>query len=67
MKNNYEKKRKVGQAWWLMTVIPAKQEAEIRKIIVQCQVGQKVSQSPSQPIAGCGGISLSSQLHGKHK
>jgi hypothetical protein len=40
------------QARCLMTVIPATQEAEIRRMLVQCQLGEKkVSKTPSQPIS----------------
>jgi hypothetical protein len=36
-------------AWWLIPVIPATQEAEIR-IVIPGQSGQKVPETPSQPI-----------------
>jgi hypothetical protein len=39
-----------------MPVILATWEAEIRKVVVQCQTGQKVTKTPSQPIAGHGGM-----------
>jgi hypothetical protein len=32
--------------WWLMPVTPAMQEAEIRRILVQNQPGQKVKEDP---------------------
>jgi hypothetical protein len=40
----------------------ATQEVEIRRIIVQDQPEQKVHKIPYQPMAGCGGLYLSSQL-----
>jgi hypothetical protein len=48
---------------WLMPVILATQEAEIQRIIVQCQPRQKVYKTPSQPIPGHSTVHLSSQLH----
>jgi hypothetical protein len=51
-----------GWVQWLILVIPATWEAEIRKITVQCQPRQKVSKTPCKPIAGPGGVHLSSQL-----
>jgi hypothetical protein len=48
-------------AWWLKTVILVIQEVEIRGIIFQDQIGQKVLKNPSQSIkAGCGCVHLSS-------
>jgi hypothetical protein len=44
-----------------MPVIPAIQEAEIRRIAVQGQPGQKVSKTLNQQNAGHGGTCLSSQ------
>jgi hypothetical protein len=38
----------VDLVWWLKTIIPAAQEAEIRRIMVPDQPGQKVSKTPSQ-------------------
>jgi hypothetical protein len=38
-----------SRAWWLISIIPATQEAEIRRIVVQGQPGQKVTEVPSQP------------------
>jgi hypothetical protein len=43
-----------------MPVIPATQR-EMREITIQGQPGQKVSKTPSQTIAGHGGMCLSSQ------
>jgi hypothetical protein len=43
-------------------------EAEIGRIMVLGQRGQKVYETPSQPIkSGCGGVCLSIQLCKKHK
>jgi hypothetical protein len=36
--------------WWLMPIIPAIWEEEIRRTAVQKQLGQKVSKTPSQSI-----------------
>jgi hypothetical protein len=44
-----------------MTVIIAAWEAEIWRIMVPGQSGQKVFDNPSQPIAECSGAYLSSQ------
>jgi hypothetical protein len=35
-----------GWAWWFMAVIPTTWEAEMRRIEVQSQPGQKVSENP---------------------
>jgi hypothetical protein len=45
----------------LTSVIPATQEAEIRRIAVPGHPRQKVHETTSQPIAGHGGTCLSSQ------
>jgi hypothetical protein len=45
---------------WFKPVIPATQE--IRRIMVQIQMGQKVHENSSKPAAGQGGAHLSSQL-----
>jgi hypothetical protein len=51
-KTNYilikKKKRKEKEArhWWLMPIIPATQEAEIRRITVQSQTPGNSSQDP---------------------
>jgi hypothetical protein len=37
--------------WWLTPIIPATQEAEIRRITVRNQPGQKVSEIPFQSIS----------------
>jgi hypothetical protein len=51
-----------------MPVILVTWEVEMRRITIQGQPGQKVSENPSQPIkAGHGGGCLSSQLCRKHK
>jgi hypothetical protein len=50
---------------WLTPVILATWEAQIEGMIVPGQSRQKkkkVYETPSQPIAGCGGVHLSSQL-----
>jgi hypothetical protein len=39
----------IGWEWWILFVIPASQEAEIRRIMVWGQIAQKVSKAPSQP------------------
>jgi hypothetical protein len=39
------------QALWFISVIPATQEAEIRRIIVLCQAGRKVTETPSYQIS----------------
>jgi hypothetical protein len=38
-----------GLVRWLALAIPAIQEVEIRRIVVQGQPGQKVHNTPSQP------------------
>jgi hypothetical protein len=48
-------------------VAQAIQEAEIRRIIVQGQVAQKVLETPPQSTAGHSGVHLSSQLAEKHR
>jgi hypothetical protein len=35
----------MGQAWWCVSVIPATQEVEIRRITVQRQARQKVTKT----------------------
>jgi hypothetical protein len=40
-----------GHAQWLMPVIPATQEAAIRRIEVRAQTQKKVSKTPSQSIS----------------
>jgi hypothetical protein len=44
----YLKITKTGWVQWLMSIIPATQEAEIRRITVQVQPRQNVSKIPSQ-------------------
>jgi hypothetical protein len=39
----------MGLTWWYSSIIPATQEVEIRKIMVQGQPGKNVSKTPSQP------------------
>jgi hypothetical protein len=49
----------LARCWWLMPVILATQEAEIRRIAVQSQSGQIVTQTLSQknpPIKQAGGV-----------
>jgi hypothetical protein len=44
--------RKEGRwVWWLIPVIPATQETEIRKIRFKASPGKKVSKIPSQSIS----------------
>jgi hypothetical protein len=40
------KKTLKSRVWWLMPIIPAIWEGEIRRIMVQGQPGQKVSETP---------------------
>jgi hypothetical protein len=37
-------------------VIPSTRKTEVGRIMVRSQSGQKVHETPSQPIAGCSGI-----------
>jgi hypothetical protein len=46
--------------WWLMCIILATQEVEIRKTMVQSQFQQKVQETSSKPMAGHSGRCLSS-------
>jgi hypothetical protein len=50
LKKNHRK----GQAWWLTPIIPPTQKVEIRGTMDQGHPRQKVSEIPSQPIAGHG-------------
>jgi hypothetical protein len=51
-----------------VSIIPATEEVEIRRITVQGQPRQKVSQTLSHSTKAIhGSIGLSSQLHEKHK
>jgi hypothetical protein len=53
---------------WLTPIILATWEAEMREgIVAQGQPGLKVSKTPFQPIAGHGGVQMSSQQRRKHK
>jgi hypothetical protein len=52
----------LGQARWLKLAILATQEVGIRRIMVPGQPWQKSSQDRSQPMSGCSGTCLSSQL-----
>jgi hypothetical protein len=45
-----DKKFLGSQAWWLMSVIPATQEAESRRIAVQSQPGRDVCKTLSRKI-----------------
>jgi hypothetical protein len=51
--------------WWFKSVILATWEAEIRRITVGGQSGQKVPKTSSQPTVGCSGMYLSFHLHGE--
>jgi hypothetical protein len=44
------KRHEKSQLWWLIPLISATWEAEIRRIVFQGQPGQKVSETPSQLI-----------------
>jgi hypothetical protein len=56
------------QMEWLMPVISATQEVEIRRIVVQGQSGQKFSEaSISTNKAGCGSVCLSFHLCRRYK
>jgi hypothetical protein len=55
-------KYKISQAWWLGPVILATQEVKLWRIAIQGQSRQKVVKTTSQPIAGCRGMHLPSQL-----
>jgi hypothetical protein len=57
-----EKRQKKKLGLVTISVIPGTQAVEIRKISVGGQPGQKVLETPSQPIAGSGGAHLSPQL-----
>jgi hypothetical protein len=48
---------------WVTSVILATWEAEIRRIRIGGQPGQKVLEGPSQPIVGCSGIPCHPKLH----
>jgi hypothetical protein len=57
-----------SQVPWLLPVIPATQDIEIRRNEVQSQPGKKVSKTLSQPIkAVCGGARLSSLIGASYK
>jgi hypothetical protein len=51
--------------YWLTLVILLTWEVGIRRIIVWGQHWQKVHETPSEPIVGCGYTCLSSQLSGR--
>jgi hypothetical protein len=40
-----------GQAWWLMPIIPATWEVEIKRIIVHDYFRQKTRETPSQQVS----------------
>jgi hypothetical protein len=61
---NYEYKNSAGHQQ-LTPVILVTWEAEIGRIMVQAQPMQKVHEALSQPIAGHGTMSMSSQLLGR--
>jgi hypothetical protein len=52
--NNYKR----GGAWWFAPVIPTIQEAEIRRIAVQGQPEQKISETLSQQVNQVFGVCL---------
>jgi hypothetical protein len=47
-----------SQVWWLITIIPAIQEVEIRRTEVQSQPRQKVSKTPYKQKGWPGGTHL---------
>jgi hypothetical protein len=52
----------MGWAQWLTLIILVPQREEIWEIPVADQPGQKVLETPSQPMAGCCGALPSAQL-----
>jgi hypothetical protein len=51
-----------GWVWWLMPIILAPWKFEIGRTVLSDQPEQGVHKIPSQPMAGCGGTYLSSQI-----
>jgi hypothetical protein len=63
IKYKFKYKIEPCQVQWLKSVIQATQEEDTRRIMVQGQPRQKVSETPSQPVkAGYGSICPWSQL-----
>jgi hypothetical protein len=63
-----KKQKQSGMAQWLTPVTLVSSKAKIERILVGGQLGQKVGETPSQPIkVECGGTCLSSQQFRKHK
>jgi hypothetical protein len=65
---NFKGRKIWSRTWWLMPVIPAAWEAEVKGIAIQGQPRQKVHETSSQLInVECMSTHLSSQLHRKYK
>jgi hypothetical protein len=54
-----KKEAKEPLVWWLIPVSPATLEAEIRRMEIQGQSKEKVSETPTQPRSKHGGTCLS--------
>jgi hypothetical protein len=54
------------ETWWLVPVIPATGEVEIRRITIPSQSGQKVSETQSQQISQVWWLCLLTQQFRRH-
>jgi hypothetical protein len=52
----------LSQMWWLMSIMSATGKAEIGRIVLLGQPGQKVSETLFQPTSQCGSTHQWSQL-----